>query len=50
MYCPNIISVFKPKRKTKTGHMKHMGVMGKAYGIVLTELIGKSPLGKPRRT
>jgi transcription termination factor 2 len=46
---PSIIRMMKPRRMRWAGHVARMGEKRSAYRLLVGELEGKRPLGKPRR-
>jgi len=46
---PNIVRVIKLRRMRWAGHVAHMGEKRGVYRVLVGELEGKRPLGRPRR-
>jgi len=46
---PNIVRVIKSRRMRQAGHVAHMGEERGVYKIWVGKLVGRIPLGRPRR-
>jgi hypothetical protein len=46
---PNITGVIESRRMRWTGHVAFMGEFRSSYNILIGNLEGKRPLGRPRR-
>ena len=50
LYCsPNIVRVLKWRRMRWAGHVACMGEEREVYRVLVGEIVGKDPLGRPRR-